>query len=222
MAVDMLTWNGKSLKVSPSVVNMFEKLSISSSVKTKAVDKDGVHTVEADGTEAAKYTFTIKLNRQLGVDVYAEVNEWMTLMRENKKSHLLIAGRDLFGTNFMLTSCQTSNVRIAPGGQWSYAELSLTFQESYYEAAGTSSGGGSSGGGGSGSSSSGKKKDKSEASKITGDPVADGVDAISSAAVSLSYVKATVSAVKSAISAAKSASTSASAKKTGGSVSMTK
>ena len=159
MATDMLTWNAKTLRVTQSVINMFEKLAISGSIKTKSVDQNGVHRVDADGYNPAKISFSVKLSRAMGVDVYAEVAEWMGYLRKGAKSRLLIAGRDIFGAHFLLTECTTANTRISPGGVWTYTELSLSFQECYYqETVQAASGGGSSAGGGGSSGSSGKKK----------------------------------------------------------------
>ena len=139
---DTLSWCGKTLRVSAQQINSFENLAISAGVKTKTESQDGVDRVQEDGLNAVSITLTVRLARSLGVDVYAEVSEWMRMLREKRTGNLVVGGRDLFGVPFMLTDAQVSSVRMAPDGTMTYAEAALTFKECIVPSASSSGGGG--------------------------------------------------------------------------------
>lgn len=157
---ETLSFCGKTLRVNAQEVASFENLALSASLKTKTQSQDGVERVQCDALDAASVTLTVRLSRALGVDVYAEVSDWLRMVREKHSGNLVIGGRDLFGVAFLLTQANVSGVRYAANGEMSYAEVALTFRESVIARA--SSGGGSggdsySGGGGSSVSTKSQK-----------------------------------------------------------------
>lgn len=181
MALTFLTWDGKTVGVSPTVIQAVADFALNASVKTKTTDQNGVHNVEHDGNNPAKFTLTIKLDARLGVNVADEVADWVSRSRNAHRSKLLITGRDIFSTYFMLTDVSTSNTRMMPNGTWMCTDLSLTFQECYYASAQTSSSGGVGGAGSDspgGYTSSGQQTSSTTKTKSSS-PSLDGVAAAS-------------------------------------------
>lgn len=166
---DTLRWCGKTLQVSAQQVCSFEDLAISAGVKTKTQSQDGVERVQEDGLNAASITLTVRLSRALGVDVSAEVSDWMGMLRAKRTGNIVLGGRDLFGVPFMLTDVEVSNVRMAPDGSLSYAEAALTFKECIVPGAsyGGSGGGGYDDGGGSRTVSTKSKKSSTTSSSAS-------------------------------------------------------
>lgn len=169
---DTLSWCGKTLHVSAQQVCSFEDLAISAGVKTKTQTQDGVERVQEDGLSAASITFTVRLARALGVDVNAEVGDWMSLLRAKRTGNLVIGGRDLLGVPFMLTDVQVSNMRMASDGTMTGADAELTFKECIVPGASNAASGGGGGGddgGGGGSSVSTKSKKSSTTANAADD-----------------------------------------------------
>ena len=163
MAVTLLTWNGKSVGISAKAIQMLTELTITSSRRTAESDQGGVHKAQDDGLEPAQFMLTIGLDARLGVDVYSELQTWISYHRKNALSKVLIAGRDLFGAVFMISDITTANTRLNGAGVWVHTDITLTFKEAV---AGTAeSRGGSSAS--TASSSSGSSSSKGSSSRTT-------------------------------------------------------
>lgn len=164
-----LSFCGKTLEVNAQQVKSFDKLSISAGVKTKTQTQDGVERTTQDGAQAVSISLTVRYSHALGADVYAEVSDWLRMLRSKQTGNLILAGKDILGVPFLLTKADVSSIRYtADMSAMTYAEVALTFIESVISRA-SSSGGGDDygGGGGSGSGKSSTKASKSQTTSQT-------------------------------------------------------
>lgn len=204
-ASNLLSWGGKTLSVSPTKVYSFEDIELSSAVKTKDDEQGGILKANSDGLKASIVECTVMMDARLGVDVKAEVESWIKLMRGTTRSNLQITGYDVFGCTFMLVKCEAKKVKLTGSSAWLSAELELEFEECTPTKVVEPSGGGGDWGGGGGSGGS----SKSSRSKYTSYKAGSDVDVISGAAPKASSssggslsgaIGGFVSAVKSVVS----------------------
>ena len=127
-----IAWNGHSIGgLGKGAIVSYKDFSISFSTKTKAKDGNGVLYVGRQGYDAAQAQVTLDLRASLGQDVPGIIETFKRDNRNGVCAHLFIGGKDLFGSNFLLTEVSISSAKFQPlTGAMISAEVKLTWKES--------------------------------------------------------------------------------------------
>lgn len=162
----LASWAGKTLEVSGSKIEGFDTLSYYAEAVTEDKEKSDQQYKAFKLAGARTINVTVLLRSALGVDVKAEIDDWMKLLEDGKKAKFYVAGVAISSEEYILTSVRCDQVLISASGKWKSADMALEFAQT--GAGGSSSSSSSSGGSSSSSSSSGsgsKKTGTSSSSK---------------------------------------------------------
>lgn len=205
------TWNGHKFKVSSKLIYALNDLSLKGSAETKEKEKNGHKYIEKKSTKPYEVSFTVQLNRMLGVKkVKDEAIKWLKEARNGTQDYIYLTGKKLIACKFMLTDASISGTTILPNGDWMACEIKCTFKQSSLLDGETTQKKSS-------HHHSSSKSRKSGTSKTKGTSY-DDVDVVSGPAPKVSSTKTTiakaVSVVTKTIAKAKSASKSTSTSST--------
>lgn len=184
-------WAGKTLEVSGSKIEGFDALSYYAEAVTEDKEKSDRQYKAFKYAGARTINVTVMLRAALGVDVKKEVDDWMKLLEDGKKSSFYVAGVAISSAEFILTAVRCDQVLIAPNGDWKSADMALEFAQ-------TGSGGSSSGSSSSGSSSSSSGSKKTAASSSKTSSSRSSKTSSSSSSSSGSVIKAAAASIKTA------------------------
>ena len=127
------SYGTKILEVTRNKILTFNELNISGSVNTSAGDSLGKKpTTNIKGIGLIKAGLSIQLTAAAGVDVWAEVQSWMTLKDAAKPFPLILCGSAVAPHPMLLVDLKLSDVIVSVAGGVSYyaaATLKLEFEE---------------------------------------------------------------------------------------------
>ena len=132
-------WGPKGFLISPEKIVPFEEFKATMSVKSDSQDDaSGTSKTNLKGTEPEVVSFSTQYLISMGVDPWAQVEEWRTLQG---KAHPLYIGGKTFagGVKFMLKSAEVSNTLFSNAGDFLGLKMSFTFEGTGSTAAATSS-----------------------------------------------------------------------------------
>lgn len=161
----LASWAGKTLEVSGSKIEGFDTLSYYAEAVTEDKEKSDQQYKAFKLAGARTINVTVLLRSALGVDVKAEIDDWMKLLEDGKKAKFYVSGTAITDAEFILTTVRCDQVQLTPGGKWKCADMTLEFSQT---GSGGSSSGSSSSGSSSSSSSGSKKTSSSSGSKSSG------------------------------------------------------
>lgn len=151
-------WNAHQFEVSPAVIRSFTRLQIKGSSETEEKINGGEKYVSRKNGKPMEITFTIHLDRRLGVNVREEAIAYIAEANWGKEGPIWFYQDNksfkLVQCWMMLTDATITEAELTPTGEWLRADVQLTLKQSgnSYSAsassAGSSGGGGYSGGGG--------------------------------------------------------------------------
>ena len=206
----LASWAGKTLEVSGSKIEGFDTLSYYAEAVTEDKEKSDQQYKAFKLAGARTINVTVLLRSALGVDVKAEIDDWMKLLEDGKKAKFYVAGVAISSAEYILTSVRCDQVLIGASGTWKSADMALEFAQtgSGGSSSSSSSSGSSSGSKktGSSSSSSSKKTSSSSGSKSTGG--SSGSKSSSTTGIISKAAEAAKTIAKNAQDAAKRASSS--------------
>lgn len=127
-----IAWNGYKIGGRESgAIRSYKDFSYSFSTKTKARDGNDVLYVGRQGYNAIQAQVTLNLRAALGDDVAGWLERFKNDSRSGVCARLLVGGRDLFGSDFLLTGADVSQTQVQPmTGTMTGATVKLTWQES--------------------------------------------------------------------------------------------
>lgn len=144
------SWGPKSFVIEVSKIIPFSGLKITQSVKTETQTSSGSSVVNMKGKDAMNVAFTTTYLAAAGVDPYAHLEEWLSLIGQSHP--LYIGGKRIGPQKLTLQSVEVSNTRHTNKGEFLGIDVAIALKE--YATEQTTKNAASSG------SSSGKKKSK--------------------------------------------------------------
>ena len=154
--VEVLSFCGRTLSVSPAAVRSYESLLMSQTVPTESEIVDKAEQVAAKGIGKGTLSLSIPLLAALGADVMGEFAAWRDLADTNAKGSLYLMGRRFDDLEWMVTTVGLSDPMAGPGGTVYQGKLQLGFDgalpvEEAAKKSGKGNGNGNGNGGGNGS-----------------------------------------------------------------------
>lgn len=181
-AADIVSWNGITFFVKPTVVKGVKDISIKSSPDTEDTEGDGEQYTTRKNMGGFEITMTAVLNSMLGVNVEDSAKAILEAARRGDDGYFYIAGKKLFTPKFMMTDANASDIILTSDGRWASCEVQMTLKQctkydgtlapppapaeessSGGDSGGGGSDGGSDGGGGGGSSGGGSNVSSADA-----------------------------------------------------------
>lgn len=125
------SWNGHKFKVTKSLIYAMKTFTLKGSSETEEKGKKGVKIVSKKNSKPYEISFTVQLNRMLGVKkVKQEAVKWVNEARNGAQDYIYLNGKKLIACKFMLTEASVSETMILPNGEWMACEIKCTFKQS--------------------------------------------------------------------------------------------
>lgn len=127
--MDIVRFADAVFQVTPSTIRAVESLKITAETDTNNASANQQAYVTKKEGKPAQITFTVFLSASLGVDVEADLERLLEYARDGRQDYLLIGGRKIIGSLFMLTKCEATDIAMTPGGMLSSCKVNLTMKQ---------------------------------------------------------------------------------------------
>lgn len=120
----------KVFKVSANHLYTFDEFTMSGELKVDEQEVDNSKPSSyIKGPGLDKVSLNILLIKQKNVNVRNEIQDWFKIRDAKTPHHLIIGNKNLSTYKFLLTSVNTSDTKIGPGGEFLKSTLQLQFSE---------------------------------------------------------------------------------------------
>lgn len=120
----------KVFKVSSNHLYTFDEFTMSGELKVDEQEVDNSKPSSyIKGPGLDKVSLNILLIKQKNVNVRNEIQDWFKIRDAKTPHHLIIGNKNLSTDKFLLTSVNTSDTKIGPGGEFLKSTLQLQFSE---------------------------------------------------------------------------------------------
>ena len=124
------TFDKKTFNVSSNKILTFDKLSYGESLAVEQQEVTGQKpSTYIKGVSLMTIPLTVELKSSLGVDVQAEIDDWLNMLRAQTKNYFFLGNKPVSRNKFLLTRVDVDGKTILNNSKVQSATLSIELQE---------------------------------------------------------------------------------------------
>ena len=126
----LATFDKKTFNVSSNKILTFDRLSYGESLAVEQQEVTGDKpSTYIKGLSLMTIPLTVELKSSLGVDVQAEIDDWLNMLRAQTKNYFFVGNKPVSRNKFLLTRVDVDGKTILNNGKAQSATLSIELQE---------------------------------------------------------------------------------------------
>lgn len=124
------TFGPKGFTVSLEKIVSFDELEISSSLNTEKLDNEGKKpSTYIKGSNLDSLNFKVTVDKNFGTTPEIQYKQWIEVLKKQQPWPLLIQGKPLNNTKYLLIKVQPINSKFDNKGNWITTTIYLEFEE---------------------------------------------------------------------------------------------
>lgn len=126
----VVTFAGKQFEVSNKKIHLINSIGFNSSLDVENQNTAfGKPLTLIKGPSLIEVSLDFKLSIYLGIDVYAEINQWQKMLENKTKGYLFIGNRPISNNTFLLKSLDVTDIKLSSNNIYLSANISIQLQE---------------------------------------------------------------------------------------------
>lgn len=127
---ELAQWAGFQFYIAADSALLFDKLKMSAEMETEEQEDQGQKYAASKAGKPVEISLNVILNASLGIDVQSACMVFLDAAKTGQHGYFYMAGQRLLPFEIMMTKASTDEIKMAPGGRWIAANISVTFVQS--------------------------------------------------------------------------------------------